>query len=247
MKCNTTGVNKLSLSFLFLLSIFCLGQEADESAKSEDDVILEFRRCRMIYFDGGAKAPQKAFLHLKNGELIGETSLPRVTFSPDIALPDGELLIYFLPEKYTGDPADFPTDAPSIPLAEDIEKVLFLVFKDEGNPVMPIKVVPINANDDAYGGGNLLIINFTGHTISGTLNDKPVKVGPQSKTIVRDIMDAPGYYRCLLNVHGGGISTPRAVMRTMLGHSELIRRMLVIKEGKLKGRPSSRLLEIRTL
>ena len=193
------------------LASYCYGQD---------------RPVRILYYKAPSGAPSNA--HIYNGsELLGETKLPRHNFSETFVIPRGEVNLKFLPRAISAE-EKFPRRAPTAKIPEAWQKVLLLVFPDEANSLMPIRIQAIDASDNAFGPGSVYIINFSEIGIAGTVGDKELKLKPKSVRIIKNPVPENGFYPAKLDAYIGTGEKPRRFIKQMWQHDDKTRQVLFI-------------------
>ena len=164
------------LRFL-LLSCCFLTAIATVQAKSA-------RTCRILFLGAPDGAPEK--LHLFNGTTSQEVELPQMNLSPVYPLPNGPLLLRFLPEAPTK-PEQVSPEAPKAILPAAVTDCYLLVTSDPANKIAPVKVQVIDADPAKFTNGQLLWFNLTPNKIGGRIGDEDLAMEANSKKI----LDAP--------------------------------------------------------
>ena len=66
--------------------------------------LMAERPLRILYFQAKSDAPEKASLYV-GGKPLQETELPRHNFTKNIEIPDGDVVLSFLPQALPSDAA----------------------------------------------------------------------------------------------------------------------------------------------
>ena len=201
----------LLVTLISLLGALCYGQE---------------RPVRILYYQAPEGAPTEAFIYAGN-DLLGETELPRANFSKTFKIPRGDLQLKFLPSPLV-EREKMPKRAPSAKIPESWQKVLLLVFPNEKNPLIPIRVQAIDASDNVFGPGSVYIINFSEIGIAGTVGDKELKLKPKSVEVIKNPIPENGFYPARLNAYIGDGQKSRRFIKQMWQHSDTTRQVLFI-------------------
>ncbi|MGJ8671837.1 hypothetical protein [Rubritalea sp.] len=199
-----------------LLCAVCLGQLNDASGRSAS----------IMYFKALAGSPSEAFIYSGDKE-VAKTPLPRSNFSKFFKIPKGDQLLSFLPKPMDRD-RSFSQAPPSVKVPESWGKVLFLVFEDKSNAVMPIRVVPINASDNQFGPGCLYVINFSELRVFGTIGEKELKIRPMEKRVIKQPIDENGDYAVRLQALVQGDDKPRRFIKQMWSYNDKMRTLFLI-------------------
>ncbi|MDP0492417.1 MAG: hypothetical protein Q7Q71_15320 [Verrucomicrobiota bacterium JB023] len=207
--------NQLRGSLLPLLALVLLVTQAQAQ-----------RPVRILYFDAPTGAPSSAHLYA-GSRLVSETELPRHNFTETIEVPGGNLTLSFLPGVLEeGD--DVPASAPKVSVPEGWDKALLLVFEDEKNPVLPIRIKAIDASDDVFGPGSVYFVNFSGIRVGGNVGDKRLDLKPMSFEIIKNPVRENGYYPTrLFSINQEG-ERPRRFVKQMWEHNGSDRQLLFI-------------------
>jgi hypothetical protein len=142
------------------------------------------RNAQIIYLKAPKDAPQTAYIYQK-GSPPFEVELSRNNFSDTFKLADGEATLYFLGEELVEGEV-FPEGAPSIKVPADRGKILILAFSDRKNQVFPVQFKVVNANDEQFGPGDRMFINFTDSRIVGDVGRKTLNLAPFSISVLRN-------------------------------------------------------------
>lgn len=182
------------------------------------------RVARILYHGAPAAAPKNAYVH-QSGKEAQEVVLGRHNFSKSFDLAGGDLRLSFLPEPLPpGVP--FPEAAPVLNIPKQWKKVLILVFPDPSNPIMPIRLKAINANDDVFGPGELLFINYSKISIFGLLGEKKLLVHPEQMKVISSPIPEKGEYQVKLDSVEDDIESRRWLMRQTWRHQPSVRRVV---------------------
>lgn len=150
---------------------------------------LSARTAKIIYFKAPSEAPKNFFLYQNVGDPV-EVDIIKDNFSKTIELSDGDVKLYFLPEKLSADDEGLPKNAPSAVIPEAWEKVLIFAFHDPSNKVLPIKFKVVNANSSKLALGDLMFVNATGSNVFGMVGSKKLALKAKASVIVK----APASY-----------------------------------------------------
>ncbi|MGD7652205.1 MAG: hypothetical protein ACQCXQ_03250 [Verrucomicrobiales bacterium] len=150
------------------------------------------RPVQLLYYQSPPDAPSKAFVYA-GGAMVAEADLPRANFSKTVNIPDGELRLRFLPEPLA-EGAKIPKGTPTVRIPESWSKVLLLVFENEENAVMPIRVRALDASDNVFGPGSIFMMNFSQIRVGGMVGDKRLDLRPRSSSIIKKPLKKNGYY-----------------------------------------------------
>ena len=158
---------------LFVFSIICMLQTC----------IYAERTAQFLYFKASSDAPKTAYLYQNSAEAL-EIELPGINFSPTVKLSAQAEQIVLLP-KLLAEGEEMPEAAPRVKIALEWQKILFLVFENKNNPVMPIEVKAINADPKNFDKGDTLFVNFTDKNIGGTLGGEKFLLKAKAKKMFK--------------------------------------------------------------
>ncbi|CAA6677954.1 MULTISPECIES: hypothetical protein [unclassified Lentimonas] len=156
------------------------------------------RVARIIYYGAPTNAPQTTYVYQADQE-PQEIRLDSHNFSESFDLSPGSNRLAFLPSLLPED-APVPQAAPMLNIPEDWNKVLILAFEDKENPVLPIRLKAINANENVFGSGDTLFVNFSDVTVAGYVGDKKLISKPRSTARITNPRSGIGNYMIKLDV-----------------------------------------------
>jgi hypothetical protein len=133
--------------------------------------------CRILFLNRPKTAPKK--IHLFDGAGSIEVELPRMNFSKVYKLRPGALRLHLLPSPLD-DPEKLPSGAPTATVAEHITDFYLLVTSDPANTVVPMRMQIINASADKFKTGQMLWLNQTKNSVSGTVGSEKLVINPDS-------------------------------------------------------------------
>jgi len=204
---------KTTISILiFMLSVLSLSAE---------------RVIRVIYFQGPSDAPREAFLYGTTGN-FAKVKLPRHNTSDEVVLPDSGEDFVLLPRELPPETLP-PSNAPKVKIPIDWELSVLLVLSDSSNPVLPLKVQPINASDSVFGPGEIYWVNLTEIAIGGMVGDTKLVVSPRSVKITSSPKKERGDYRVLIDCVTPGESKRRWLVRQTWRHAPTARNIVFIQ------------------
>ncbi len=212
-RCNTFIVFVLVTNFLCLFSV-----AQDKSEKG--------RAVKILYLQSGSNAPAETYVHTVKGEAI-VTPLPRSNFSKTFYIPKGDTKLAFTAGALEED-EEVPAEAPSVLIPASWEKALLLVFKDDKNVVMPIRVQAINASSNHFKKGSMYMINYSKVILFGTLDTKKLVLKPESTQIFEYPGGKNGYYPVKLDAKVKGEKRNRRFIRQMWSYGTDIRHLLFV-------------------
>lgn len=186
------------------------------------------RVAKAVFIEPPNGAPDEVYLVAPEQSVI-KASLPSRTFSPDIVLPKGDLVLAVLP-KPLGEDEGIPAGAPTIEIPKTWSRVYLLFIHDRENKVFPLKVVPIDGSKNQFPAGDTRIVNLSAAMVRGQFGDKVVGVRPGK---VGDL-DAPinefGPYPVSIDFMMKGDTKPSPLARTTWQHDPDSRQVVLITD-----------------
>jgi hypothetical protein len=185
----------------------------------------EAREARAIFIQPPGTVPEKAVLY--SGKDFVEIELPQRSLSPEVNLPNGELVLAVLPERPPqGTP--IPTDAPKVKIPEAWKRCILLFFFDPSNPRFPARVLPVNASAADFPKGHTRIYNVSQATVAARFGAVPVKVEPGRTGSVKPPISGEGDYPVAIDCTFPGDTTPTAICRSQWRHEPGARQILFV-------------------
>jgi len=155
------------------------------------------RLAKLIYYQAPPNAPKEAFLYQLKAP-PQQVELTRHNFSSSIPLGKGDQTLVFLPEALAPQ-SDIPFGAPRVKIPKEWNQVLLFLFHDPENQTLPFSVKAINANDNAFGPGDLLFLNYSDIIAYGSVGNKELNLKPKSREILSNPIAQKGAYNVNLN------------------------------------------------
>ena len=184
------------------------------------------RNAQILYLKAPKNAPKTAVIYQK-GEPPLRVKLARNNFSDTFKLADGEITLGFLGRKL-GKKQAYPEGAPSVKVPADYDKILILAFPDPKNTVFPVNFKVINANDDTFGAGDRMFINFTDSRIVGNVGRKQLDLDAFSISVLKDAAKPKEEYPVNLNRIDPDIDRPVTFIRQKWRQSDSRRALIFI-------------------
>lgn len=185
----------------------------------------EARKVRAIFIQPPGQVPEKAVLY--SGKEFVEIELPQRNLSPEVNLPDGELVLAVLPDRPAqGSPV--PADAPKVKIPEAWKRCVLLFFHDPSNPRFPARIIPVNASTADFPKGHTRIYNVSRATVAARFGDIPVKVEPGQTGSVKPPVSGEGDYPVAIDCAFPGDTTPTAICRSQWRHEPDARQILFV-------------------
>lgn len=181
---------------------------------------------RILYYGAPADAPKNAFVY-QAGKTAQEVALKRHNFSKSFDLAGGDLRLSFLPSLLP-EGVPFPQAAPSLDIPKQWKKVLILVFSDPSNPIMPIRLKALNANDNVFGPGEMLFINYSEISIFGLVGEKKLLLHPETTEVISNPIPKKGEYQVKLDSVDSEVESRRWLMRQTWRHQPSVRRVVFV-------------------
>jgi len=145
---------------------------------------------------------------------VANPNLTKANFSKTFEIPKGDKLLKFLPNELE-EGTEPAKKAPSVNIPAAWQKILLLVYLDEENEVMPIKVKGINASDNVFGPGSTYIINFSEVLVKGNIGNQEVSILPKKFKVIDFPASRPGSYPVVLKKIVKGDNKPKDFIKTM--------------------------------
>lgn len=183
------------------------------------------RKARAIFIQPPASPPEKAILF--TGAASTEIELPERNFSPEVELPDGDIVVAILASKPAGADA-VPAAAQKVKIPQAWTRCLLLFFPDPSNEVFPARVIPVNASTADFPNGHTLIYNVSSAAIMGKFGDQIVRINPGKSGAVKAPVSGEGDYPVAIDCVLQGESKPRAVCRSLWRHNPGARQILFV-------------------
>ena len=211
------------LTLTLIGASICLGQNG---SSSELRKVTNGRPAKIIYYKSAADAPSESSVYFQ-GSYIAQVALSKRGFGETFTIPTGNIKLNLLANPLENtDKVDENAPVVSVPATWD--KVLFLVFEDKKNEVMPIKIKAIDASEDKFGNGSLYMLNFTKFTVIGTMGEKEVILKPLSEQILKDPISGYGTYPVSLDLKVSKTTKPRRFVRQPWSKSSNKRSVLFV-------------------
>ena len=150
------------------------------------------RTYRIIFPDRPGNAPKSAFLF--DGTTSRKVLLPSMNFSEVLKLPAGELELGLTANPVSSS-YELPERTPSVTIPESVNDFHLIVLSDPENPVLPVRILPVEADGFQLVAGRMLWINLSKHTVKGTLGDQPIFLPVGSSVLGEAPLPASGYYK----------------------------------------------------
>ena len=147
--------------------------------------------CRIVFLDRPDDAPRT--LYLFDGATSREVELPGMNLSPVYKLPPGALNLRLLATP-ASDPKTISPDAPAVLVPEASTDFYLLVTSDRKNPVAPVRLNVINADETSLGRGQMLWFNLTDKAIAGTVGKEKITLKPGARELMREPHSGKGDY-----------------------------------------------------
>ena len=183
------------------------------------------REIRAMFIQPPQDAPQT--VHLHSGKKSFELELPSRSLSPEVKVPNGELVFAVLPEALAAG-ATPPEGAPTVTIPESWSRCILLFFPDPKNPVVPARIMPVDGSTARFPKGETLIYNVSSATMVGKFGDKVVSVKPGKTGVVKPPRDSFGAYPVAIDCILKGSKNRKAVCRTNWQHDPEARQILFV-------------------
>ena len=183
------------------------------------------RKARAIFISPGGSPLQKAVLF--TGAHYADVELPQRNLSPEVDLPDGDLLVAILPSPLA-EGEKLPAEAPKIKIPAAWARCILLFFPDPSNRVFPARVLPVNASAADFPKGHTLIYNVSTAAIMAKFGDVLVSVKPGGIASLKPPIPGFGDYLVAIDCLLPGDTKPTAICRSSWQHDPDVRQILFI-------------------
>jgi hypothetical protein len=207
-----TTVSRFVLTAALLVGVFSLPASAA-------------RKARAMFIQPAGEALEKAILF--TGKAYVEVELPQRNFSPEVDLPDGELVLAVL-RKPLDAGQEVPADAPQVKIPEAWSRCLLLFFPDPSNKFFPARVIPVNASAADFPKGHTLVYNVSSAAVMGKFGSEVVTVRPGKSASLKPPVANFGDYPVEIDCIFPGDEKPSSVCRSTWQHDPEARQILFV-------------------
>ena len=183
------------------------------------------RKVRAVFISPGSSGLEKAVLF--TGTQYAKIELPQRSFSPEVDLPEGDLLAAILPAPLGAD-QKLPAAAPKIKIPAAWERCILLFFPDPSNPVFPARVIPVNASTADFPKGHSLIYNVSTAAIMAKFGEEAISVKPGGTASLKPPIANFGDYLVAIDCILPGDAKPTAICRSTWQHDPDVRQILFV-------------------
>lgn len=188
------------------------------------------RTCRIVFPDSPNGSPET--LSLFDGTRFQQVELPRHNLSPIYSLSDGVIDLRLFNQLPTN-AKDFPEGAPSANIPKEFSDCYLILTSDPENPIAPVKIRVVDASSTRLARGEMLWINLTEKTITGTVGDSKINIVPDASEVVKKPREDAGDYVVLLNFHTADEVARYPLCETNWRHDARSRSLVIIaRDGK---------------
>lgn len=159
------------------------------------------RTCRIIFPQRPQGAPQEAYLF--DGTASRKVPLSGMNFSDALPLPAGDLVLR-MTSGPAGKPEEIPQDAPQATIAAGTTQLYLVVLSDPENPVLPVRLLSLDAGSARLAPGQTLWANLTKHNIVGEMGDQSLTIPPGENVIGKAPLPANGYFKAKFRYQPNG-------------------------------------------
>ncbi len=139
--------------------------------------------CRTLFLNGPQQAASDYYLF--DGTRSQKIELPRLSFSPVYKVRAGDITLRLLAAPVQ-DPDKIPQGAPSVTVPAGTMDFYLLIANDPANPVLPLRMQVVNANQDHIGRGEMLWFNLTMKSLAGKIGSETLKLPPNQSALVKE-------------------------------------------------------------
>ncbi|MBT8037939.1 MAG: hypothetical protein KJO21_10385 [Verrucomicrobiae bacterium] len=119
--------------------------------------------------------------------------LPSLNFSQVIELPLGKITIGMTSEA-VNDPEAFPEGAPTVTIPASQNDLYFFIFSDPKNKVLPIRIQPVNIDNEILKIGETMWFNFSERDLAAKLGKAKMAIKAKKRAISKPPLTKSGYY-----------------------------------------------------
>lgn len=205
--------------------------------------IASARTCRIVFLGRPAGAPER--LQLFDGSSYQEVGLPCQNLSPVYKMSSGVINLRMVTEvPANGEPP--PEGAPSAPVAEGFEDCYLFLTSDPENPIAPVSIRVLDASLARIGRGEMLWINLTDKTITGTAGNSELLLLPDACEVAKEPRQGQGDYPVALNFLIGEEAARHPLCQTTWRHDPRSRSLVcILPDGTRKVPRVSSFLDFR--
>ncbi|MEO8614280.1 MAG: hypothetical protein ABI600_04005 [Luteolibacter sp.] len=183
------------------------------------------RKARAIFIQPPDDPIASAILHTETRN--DKIELPQRNLSPEVELPDGDLVVTVLdqvpPPKTPIDPS-----APTFKIPAAWTRCILLFFPDPSSKSFPVRVIPVNASSDDFKMGHTLIYNVSPATVIGKFGEQIVRIAPGRTGTVNPPISGFGSYPVAIDCTYPASGEPVAICRSSWQHDPEARQILFI-------------------
>jgi len=186
-----------------------------------------------LYFQAPQEAPKEVYLVNAQSRQQVKITLPRKFFSPTYTLPKGGSLYYILPTPLK-EQDQIPPETPQVKIPHKWGQVALLAAYHPKNSHLPIKLIPINASQAGFSGGDILFVNYTKALISGKIGTKELTLNPRKTVKVSKPAPDQESYRSLLYYRMNQSEPDRIFLSQAWRQSDRRRKLVFVYPEKQK-------------
>jgi hypothetical protein len=192
------------------------------------------RTFRALFLPPAKGAPKS--LYLFDGVGSTKVDLPKRNLSKVYPLRSGPLILSLHTNAISSSEA-VPAGSPSVEMPEDLHSAYILVTSDPSNEVTPVDIEIINAEFSHYKLGEMLWINRTDNSISGTIGPHEIELKPGSRLIIKEPVKGFSVYPVTLYYTKKGSSRIHTLCEMKWRHNPRSRSLIFIVEDGIQGGP----------
>ena len=186
---------------------------------------LSAREVLAIYLPGGGESIPKA--HLVGAGASVEVELPQRNLSRPVELPGGDLVLAALAAP-PSEGEKLPAEAPRVKIPSTWNRCILVFLGDPSNKVLPVRIIPVNANSMEFPKGHTLVWNLSDSTIAGQFGKERILLKPGESKGFQPPMQEFGSYPVGIDCLQKGADKPRAITRSMWQHDPEARQILFV-------------------
>lgn len=186
---------------------------------------LQARELRTFFVQPPKGTPEKAYL--VNAKKAIEITLPSRTLSPEIEVPNGELVFAVLPRPLA-EGEEIPKQAPRVKIPESWSRCYLLFAYDKSNRFFPVQVIPINASGSDFPVGHSRMLNATSKsTVEARFAKEMVRLKPGQGKLIKPPMSKAGSYEVEIRSKKPDVERPSILCQSKWVHEPAARQLIL--------------------
>lgn len=199
------------------------------------------RIAKAIFVEPPEDSPEKIYLISAEKNSI-EVALPSRNFSPDIVLPQGDLVLAILPRLLSED-EQIPKGAPMVRIPKEWSRTYLIFAFTKDNKVFPMEALPVNGSSSVFPLGHTRIVNLSSAMVQGLFGEKVITIKPRAVEAMAPPREDFGSYPVKIDYLMKGDEKPSSLARTKWLHNPQARQIMLITKPATMNRPRIRGIE----